>query len=99
MNVPPLPPNGLLEKDSDLFIYGNLEPVSICMGKGEDKSWRAVIAAVARCAWLDEAKKLQQESFAQVSKDDGYKMRQDAMTAQDNADAWDAWGKGKEFEK
>jgi hypothetical protein len=53
--------------------------------------WRPIIAAVARSAWLDEEERLMRESFT-MHPSNGYQLRQDAVKAKNNAEAWKVWG-------
>lgn len=109
MKAPPLPPNcphlhlcnwtGQWPKDLFRFDVGG---ESIAFGpdrsgnKEDDAAldkWRGVIAAVARCAWLDEAQR--RVSKAECSE---YRVVGDTVEdceCADAAEAWRVWGETK----
>ena len=81
---PPIPPNcesfvsngGLC-----LLIPESEDGSEVCVSINQcDKAWRPIIAAVARCAWIDIADN-DQETEQKVY-----------VEAMKNADAWKAWG-------
>ena len=68
----------------------NLGTESVTWSVDGDFGWmRGIIAAVARCAWLDEAAKLDMLDAGEL-----VEMDTDPVgDARDNADAWAKWGK------
>ncbi len=101
MTMPPIPPNcphfevqkngailfwTVLEKDLD--IGDRCIPVRFSI-KRDVMYWRPVIAAVARCAWLDEARKTTIDDEVAGKKIGEW---EDAVN---NAEAWRAWGEQK----
>ncbi len=91
MSHPPLPPNCdlLYEPEASkgpYWIINNLAETSICL-VDTDKDDRKVIAAVARCSWLDEAERI--EDFESLEFHD------QRMIAHENAVAWQEWGNKK----
>jgi hypothetical protein len=105
MKLPPIPPNcPYFEQHANdggevvwWFISGYLQKTShACGAKGDpietydDKHERGIVAAVARCAWLDEAKRLQ------MLPDYSYLSNRQRIpgwsAAHANAEAWRLWG-------
>ncbi len=61
----------------------------------DTEEWRPIIAAVARCAWLDEAyetKKVYDQEKSTVMKLDRLARCEECLK---NAAAWAAWGREK----
>jgi hypothetical protein len=91
--IPPLPPNcGHFREQYFLLSCGE----TICL-LGTAR-WRPIIAAVARCAWLDEAQALdvthkhafsEMRAFPTIHRDEHAKY----VAAIANAKAWAKWGK------
>lgn len=82
--IPPIPPNcdilyEPVASRGPYWIINNLAVTSICL-EDTDKDDRKIIAAVARCAWLDEAAT-------------GPKCLE--QLALNNAAAWKLWGEQK----
>lgn len=83
--TPPLPPNGSVQQvlgDLCVEIADNAEEITFTCH-------RKVVAAVARCAWLDEAERLQD-----VHAEQGYvsALCPAAQQALAKAAAWKKWG-------
>lgn len=101
MSHPPIPPgceffmDGGFIAPSALFRHEH----TICRIEGDldrNPRWRKLIAAVARCAWMDEAERLQ-ELMREIKAKIGVSQFQeldDAHTrAMQNAAAWAEWGR------
>ncbi len=101
-NPPPIPPNcpyfvtdedrpGMLWFHCKNFKISNYE-VAECLTIESDELQiiRPVVAAVARCAWLDEAYRVRRgrclDTLVGVGQIGEYK------TAKENASAWRVWG-------
>ena len=101
MTHPPIPPNcplfvaGAFELfDGDGCIFMVLldwplpeDTVTKRQNQHELEIYRPIIAAVARCAWLDEAERLRHDK---VWLSDPWDMR--TGRARENAEAWREWG-------
>ena len=103
---PPIPPGCRnFERHGDGFLfYGGLNNAvgTICVRYPDSPhlaSWRPVIAAVARCAWLDAAanalahRAVSQDAFGVHAT---VRSSQDLLEAIMQAEAWRAWGESKD---
>lgn len=109
MSHPPIPPGCPYFKLADsgrwYFVFPNGEAANnnytdILLAElgftcDVDKEQRPVIAAVARCAWLDEAEKVEA-----AYDENGVIIRTGLCNSQarKNAAAWAAWGRGEKWE-
>ena len=88
MSHPPIPPNcPNFKRHGELFILqpARCDHTHVCVGTEDPPSaWIPVIAAVARCFWMDEAERLNTRCIA--------------YQAHENAKAWAKWGKGEAWE-
>ncbi len=101
--TPKIPPGCpyFIRKGDELFkvpamLKGHTE---VCIGMSDPPQlWRPVIAAVARCAWLEIAEPFKidwyptQGGMTAIHPDG--RTWAEAMT---NADAWAKWGRGESF--
>ncbi len=96
MNHPPIPPNcKYFEGQAFVLLSGEFWPISYA--KDNSKYWPPLIAAIARCGWLDEAERMDAERCALDSQSKTYYERTSALIeaefkACDNAKAWKKWG-------
>ena len=87
MDHPPIPPN-CKHFDSGVHPYFILDcGDEICLIT--TARWRPIVAAVARCAWLDEAERIKKEFWTK----DNVKICPEYNDAIINSEAWAAWGK------
>ncbi len=89
MNHPPIPPGCkyFVEKtngvDDKIYVCFQHDPFCAWPLIRADKYQRPIIAAVARCAWEDEAAKFAMDDLRRYE-------------CQKNAEAWRIWGFGEE---
>jgi len=92
MNHPPIPPNCLYFGPNGTFTSPCSGIITLsAMRKILDTPWIPIIAALARCAWLDEAVTRTQER-----EDEGYDTY--VPMCHKNAAAWAEWGRGEPWE-
>lgn len=105
MSHPPIPPNcpyfGVMdESGEDAFqcsymeLWGLESPVMM-----DSKFWPPIIAAVARCAWLDEEAKLE-DALDRIKAPypepwDSVPTWRERNAVHDNAEAWRVWGESR----
>ncbi len=91
--TPPMPPkhDGLVWIDGEIRLYVP-QPESTMYAK-PNAYWRPIIAAVARCAWLDEGARIQRDVLVDGKPTVGwYDKTQEAFA---NAEKWRDWGEEK----
>lgn len=109
MNHPPIPPNCDMFYESEsktgpYWIINNLAVTSICL-HDTDKDDRKIIAAVARCAWSDEKRRLKSELGEMCTSNcecdnptdirSTLSIRHAISNAKQNAKSWRLWGEWK----
>lgn len=104
MDCPPIPPNcDPFQKTIGYFEWPVWVSDKLQLIRATNEKQRRIIAAVARCAWLDEAKRVYAEWKANAvnvrsgKNKEGCSARfsnfNDAFqAAYDSAEAWRAWG-------
>src|SRR3990167_5127383 len=86
---PPVPPGPHWKRQGSLFIVPKSRPEHtwICIGMEDPPTpWKPIIAAVARCGWVDEAVQ-QTEFFLQA----GSSRQEYADRCIHMAEAWACW--------
>lgn len=106
MSHPPIPPNcQFFSRSSDSPWHFNMphtdgsnEMISISLAEGYSRI-RAIIACVARCAWLDEARRVRSSLMGICDGirwfDDTPEKHLPAYQAEGHAEEWYKWGRGE----
>jgi len=91
--TPPIPPGCecLVPINGELRLHVRL-PDGTAYAR-PDAYWRPIIAAIARCAWLDEAERIHREVLSEKKAIVGWYEGTQAAFA--NAELWRKWGEEK----
>jgi hypothetical protein len=84
--IPPPKPNESWERVFDLLTQLDVCPTDVI---------KPLRAAIYRCAWLDEEKRLNDACLGQIMIPEYVSLRKKEIAARKNAEAWRLWGESK----